>query len=552
MSQFMLQRSAVATIAGTIIALAGTSSAHAQAFHELVDGGLEEQAFAVCATSDGGYATAGQVYDRVTFRSDMLVVRYDAFGSVLWSVRYGLPDNNEAACSIEETPNGDFVVSGNTDALGPDLDVAVIRLDGNGSLIWARAYEGDQRFDDFVWSYQGGQILDTLPDGDTVIVGRKIFQPEGVAPLEHAGHVLRINAAGAVVFNNAYLAPINPETGLRREVTFIDVQSPGPNAGLALVGTINPDFLDDQTGQDKDILAVRLTGAGAPAASRTFGIQTLDPDTGEVRNSLDVGAGLDVAQSPVFQLVIAARAGFGEFGDQTGTTFLRLDSTLAPVTLRVYRSPEYQTMEPASGAIRTSDIGQIVLGGNSFYGDGGVSPWMMLLEANGDLVWSEYYLGQAFAEGVLPPAKTEPTAGFVLAGYAGNFSYGTQPSDVYLLRSDVTGRTGCEESCFRAELVEAGLENKEVELEVRELQRQAEFPGQWRRLDMAAVTICAGRLCPADVNNDGSVDFGDFLDFFNGYDNLDPSTGDVNGDCQVDFADFLEFFNLYDTVCGIV
>jgi hypothetical protein len=65
---------------------------------------------------------------------------------------------------------------------------------------------------------------------------------------------------------------------------------------------------------------------------------------------------------------------------------------------------------------------------------------------------------------------------------------------------------------------------------------------------MKPTVFCSGRLCAGDVNNDGVVDFGDFLAFFNGYDTFDLSA-DLNGDCVVDFGDFLIFFNLYDTGC---
>lgn len=54
--------------------------------------------------------------------------------------------------------------------------------------------------------------------------------------------------------------------------------------------------------------------------------------------------------------------------------------------------------------------------------------------------------------------------------------------------------------------------------------------------------------CPSDVNSDGTVDFGDFLLFFNCFDTI-LGCGDVTGDGVTDFADFLEFFNGFDNPC---
>ncbi|MDX2147784.1 MAG: hypothetical protein SFZ23_09710 [Planctomycetota bacterium] len=48
------------------------------------------------------------------------------------------------------------------------------------------------------------------------------------------------------------------------------------------------------------------------------------------------------------------------------------------------------------------------------------------------------------------------------------------------------------------------------------------------------------RNCPGDFNNDGQVDFFDYLDFSNAFSVEDPSA-DFNNDGQVDFFDFLDY-----------
>jgi hypothetical protein len=59
----------------------------------------------------------------------------------------------------------------------------------------------------------------------------------------------------------------------------------------------------------------------------------------------------------------------------------------------------------------------------------------------------------------------------------------------------------------------------------------------------ATLTVCAG-----DINCDESVDFGDFLAFFNCFDTETPCA-DIDGNPGVDFGDFLAFFNAYDAGC---
>ena len=64
----------------------------------------------------------------------------------------------------------------------------------------------------------------------------------------------------------------------------------------------------------------------------------------------------------------------------------------------------------------------------------------------------------------------------------------------------------------------------------------------------AAQWVASNLACPADLNDDGAVDFGDFLEFFNAFDTL-GGIADLNFDDSVDFADFLEFFNRFDAAC---
>jgi hypothetical protein len=54
--------------------------------------------------------------------------------------------------------------------------------------------------------------------------------------------------------------------------------------------------------------------------------------------------------------------------------------------------------------------------------------------------------------------------------------------------------------------------------------------------------------CPSDIDDNGITDFGDFLAFFNCFDQLQPCA-DVDATPGVDFGDFLAFFNGYDVGC---
>jgi len=66
--------------------------------------------------------------------------------------------------------------------------------------------------------------------------------------------------------------------------------------------------------------------------------------------------------------------------------------------------------------------------------------------------------------------------------------------------------------------------------------------------DRAALWVATHLVCPADVNDDRSVDLGDFFDFFNAFDQ-GLGMADVNADDVVDLGDFFAFFNGFDAGC---
>ncbi|MDX2146813.1 MAG: hypothetical protein SFZ23_04765 [Planctomycetota bacterium] len=68
----------------------------------------------------------------------------------------------------------------------------------------------------------------------------------------------------------------------------------------------------------------------------------------------------------------------------------------------------------------------------------------------------------------------------------------------------------------------------------------------WINLSSSEEGKYVGVRCSADFNNDGQVDFFDYLDFAQAFAVEDPSA-DFNSDGQVDFFDFLDFAAAFDT-----
>lgn len=82
------------------------------------------------------------------FNADMLVARFTQDGALVWAKVIGL--GGEYGRGITATSDGGFVAVGGTDNFGVDRDrsdIYVVKLDGNGNVLWARSYGNEDAYD---------------------------------------------------------------------------------------------------------------------------------------------------------------------------------------------------------------------------------------------------------------------------------------------------------------------------------------------------------------------------------------------------------------------
>jgi len=95
---------------------------------------------AVIQTTDGGYLIVGYTqnnYDaeRIQWTDDVYIIKCDNAGNKLWEQTYG-GFYGESASSVQETPEGDFIICGNTGSYSkrPGSDVYLLRLNNQGII----------------------------------------------------------------------------------------------------------------------------------------------------------------------------------------------------------------------------------------------------------------------------------------------------------------------------------------------------------------------------------------------------------------------------------
>jgi hypothetical protein len=168
----------------------------------------------ILQTSDGGYIFAGETNSNDGDIKgnhgnwDFWVVKINSNGNIEWSKVYGGTLNDKAQ-SIEQTKDGNYVVSGWTRSSDGDVkylnggaDFWVIKLNQNGQLEWEKTLGGSE--DDFAYT-----IANTT-DGNYVVAGESKssdgdvsnhhIKPNG---LNSDGWIVKLSSSGSIIWEKS-------------------------------------------------------------------------------------------------------------------------------------------------------------------------------------------------------------------------------------------------------------------------------------------------------------------------------------------------------------
>jgi hypothetical protein len=81
---------------------------------------------------------------------DVILIKVDSLGNIVWSKRYGGP-REERAFSVKQTSDGGYITVARTKSFVDTTrgDVLLIKTDPNGNLQWGRVYSNPSLDDEF-------------------------------------------------------------------------------------------------------------------------------------------------------------------------------------------------------------------------------------------------------------------------------------------------------------------------------------------------------------------------------------------------------------------
>lgn len=95
----------------------------------------------IIETEDFGFVIVGYTYSYGSGLKDVIIVKTDFMGQILWTQVFGGPDDDEAY-SIAELPGGNLIVTGYANGSSSDKDMLLLKFDKNGNFIYGKTMDG--------------------------------------------------------------------------------------------------------------------------------------------------------------------------------------------------------------------------------------------------------------------------------------------------------------------------------------------------------------------------------------------------------------------------
>ncbi len=343
-------------------------------------------AYAMTGTSDGGLVTAGRTESKGAGREDVWIVRVDGDGNLIWDRTFGGPAIDRAR-GIVETQDGGLAIAGATESKGKgDYDAWVIKLNAAGALVWDRTFGGPSTD----WA---SAIVETS-DGGLAIGAYTQPSPDE----EFDFWVIRLDADGSTIWERSFGGE-----GLDWANAIAELQ----DGSLAVAG-----HTESKGAGGADMWLLNLDATGVLLWERTFGGPGRDFATA-------VGATRDGG------VVVAGPVEPGE--TKVDIQLVKLDANGEVVWDRTFGGPNDDWVR----AVKETQDGGHAAAGYRMSDDGGLyDAWILKLDRNGALVWDQTF-GDDGNEWTRALVEL-PDGTLALGG--DNWSKGAGKSDVWVLK----------------------------------------------------------------------------------------------------------------------
>jgi hypothetical protein len=340
-------------------------------------------------TEDGGSILAGDTHPS-SEDSDILVVRLDAEGRILWQKSFG-GIYWESVSSIEQTDDGGYVLAGDSKSFRTVRgDIWIVKLDANGGILWQKSYGGD--------GMDAAASIKQSGDGGYIVAG----STESFGAGGSDAWILKLDPSGEVVWQKTYGRDRN------ESACSIDRTEDGGYVAAGTIEVVAARFVLN------DAWVLKLDADGNVVWQKAYGVDDNDGFSSIVQ-AMDGG-------------YIAA--GYTVHGTSSDILVLKLDPNG-----EIEWQKSYGGDSRASEIHQTMDGGYIVAGNIEEFGAGDYDAWILTLNAEGEVIWQKTYGGEDADRAT--SIQQEAEGGYVVAG--STVSFGCDQEDIWAAKLTCLG-----------------------------------------------------------------------------------------------------------------
>jgi len=422
----------------------------ATTFQKTFGGTSDEYGYATEQLSDGGYIMCGRTISFGVGGFDNYLIRLNANGDTLWTKTYGNTGYDEAQ-SIKQTSDGGFIMVGQTATVDYAGDVYLVKTDVNGVLVWSTAFGSATKFD-------FGYSVRQTSDGGYIIAGLTNGTGAGLRDVL----LIKTNATGVLQWSKTYGGAADDEARSVEETA---------DGGFIISG------FTQSYGSGYQMYLIKTNSTGNVTWSKTFG-----------------GGGLELGYS-VKQTSDGGYVLLG-YSDSYGSGLLDVLLLKLTATGGISWSKTYGgTADDYGLCIHiTTDGGYIISGRTSSYGAGAGDYYLIKTDVNGVHQWSKAYGGSAIDQA--GNVRQTADGGYILTGYTMSFGAGIR--EAYLVKTDATGASGCNEFTTTTQTTSATVANSTGATEGLGLSAVSPVTAT-RRVKPVVTTSCSSSACTLTI-----------------------------------------------------
>ena len=364
-------------------------------FQKTFGGSLIDFGASVHQTTDGGFILTGRISLSSTDQ-DAFLIKTNANGDTLWTKKYG-GLNLENGSSVEPTTDGGYIVTGWTSSFGAgNFDVYLIKTDAVGDTLWTKTYGGTQQD-------QGRSVQQTTDGGYIVSGTTRSFGLPGFN-----AYLIKTNANGDTLWTKAFGGPTGQYDGHAVKQT--------ADGGYIVGGWANG---------ITDLCLIKTNSTGDSLWTKTYG-------------GINADLGADVQQTTDGGYILAGKISGTGVGNNDAC-LIKTNAVGDTLWTKTYGGLGDNS---ASTVQQTTDGGYIFVGLTNSFGAGNYDIYLIKTNAAGDTLWTTTYGGTNDEQGSAVYQTVD--GGYIIIGYTNSLGAGN--SDIYLIKTDVNGNSGCNQN----------------------------------------------------------------------------------------------------------